>query len=67
MPLLWEGSTSDKTYGREVLLPILTGIADFWRCWLTREPLPGEGYVLADYDDSITEQGWWMGCGRLQG
>ena len=27
----------DAVFGREVVFPILSGLADFWRCWLTRE------------------------------
>ena len=23
--------------------------------------------MLADYDDNISEQGWWMGCGEERG
>ena len=68
MPLVWEYEYfQNATFGKEVLLPLLSGLADYWRCWLTREPDGKGGYVLADYDDNISEQGWWMGCGEEQG
>ena len=69
MPLLWKYEYwPNATYGRQTLLPILRGIADFFRCWLQRSTRPGQDdYVLVDRFDSISEDGWWMGCAREAG
>ena len=46
----------NATFGRETVLPILRGLADFWRCWLQRQPTEDGGYVLVDNDDNMSEQ-----------
>ena len=39
MPLIWEYEYfQNATFGHLVLYPILSGLADYWRCWLEREP-----------------------------
>ena len=68
MPLLWQYEYfGNATFGRETVLPILRGLADFWRCWLQRQPTEDGGYVLVDNDDNMSEQGWWMGCAEEHG
>jgi hypothetical protein len=70
MPLLWQYEYfQDASFGRKVLFPLLSGIAEFWRCWLLRRPnSDGDGdYVYEDANDSITELGWWMGCAEERG
>lgn len=77
MPLVWKYEYwPNTTYGRQTLLPILRGIADFFRCWLQRtsrltSDAGGQGmpndYVLVDRFDSIAEDGFWMGCAREAG
>ena len=63
--------SQNETFGRETLLPMLSGLADYWRCWMERLPIEmadgEEGYVLVDEQDNISEQGWWMGCSRGSG
>jgi hypothetical protein len=69
MPLLWKYEYwQNQTYARQTLLPLLRGLASFFRCWLQRRPSPTTpDYVLVDRFDSISEEGWWMGCAREQG
>ena len=68
MPLLWQYEYfGNVTFGRETVLPILSGLADFWRCWLERQPTGNGDYVLIDNDDNMSEQGWWMGCSEERG
>ena len=54
MPFIWRYEyTLDKTFGKQRLLPLLSGLAEFFRCWLVRRPSTGTGggtYVLADLE-----------------
>ena len=54
----------EAPFGSEVLLPLLSGLADYWRCWLQQVPTSDGGYVLQDNDDNNAEQGWWSDCAR---
>ena len=47
-----------------MLLPLLSGLADYWRCWLQPVPTADGGYVLVDNNDNNAEQGWWSDCAR---
>jgi hypothetical protein len=40
MPMIWNYEYSqNQSFGRETLLPILSGFADYWRCWMERRPV----------------------------
>ena len=67
MPVLWTYEYfGNTTFGRETVLPLLRGLAAFFRCWMERRAV-GDGYVLVDVDDNISEMGWWMGCAEERG
>lgn len=68
MPLLWQYEYfQNVTFGRETVLPILSGLAEFWRCWLQRQATADGDYIYVDNDDNMSEQGWWMGCSEERG
>ena len=69
MPVLWTYEYfGNATFGRETVLPLLRGLASFFKCWMERHPVAGSAeYVLVDFDDNISEMGWWMGCAEEKG
>ena len=69
MPVLWTYEYfANATFGRQTVLPLLRGLASFFRCWMERRPVAGtEEYVLEDADDNLSEMGWWMGCAEGRG
>lgn len=70
MPVLWTYEYfGNSTFGKTTLLPLLRGLASFFRCWMERRAVAGkpEEWVLVDLDDNISEMGWWMGCAEERG
>ena len=59
LPLIshWE-YTRDAAFATNTTLPLLRGLAAFWRCWLTKS----DDGTLEDLNDSMSEQAWWTGC-----
>ena len=49
--------TGNLTFARETAWPLLTGLLDWWSCYLTKTPAPGhpDGYVYVDTPDQSHE------------